>query len=333
MAKAPFEAPRAWVDEPSDTGDGAIGKLLRGVAEPDPLSAAALAQIHARLGKPRASRRARRAREFTLAAAMLLTGASVALAGWGVSEWVAARRHAPAEGPAPTAAAPRAVPTQSQRTIAKAAPIATPEAPLISDTGAAEAANPPVVASAPSVSLVLPLASSASSTSALAAESAALESVLLKLRREHDAAGALALLDRSEVLFARGSLGLEAKVARVDALLSLGRKREALAILERLPFAQIGRGGELRLLRAELRAGTDCASALADFDVLAKQALAAPLAERAMYGRAACELRVGDDAHARADFAGYLRKYPEGRFAGDVRQQLARWGEKAPSPR
>ena len=331
MAKAPLEAPRAWVDEPSDTGNGVLGKLLRGVAEPEPLSAATLAQIHARLGKPRASRSSRRARELVLAGAMLLAGASVALAGWGVSNWVAARRHAAL--PPPTAAN-SAAGTLPRRTARGPLPVAMPPEPyLVADSGVAEAASPSVVPSAPSGNLALPSASAAASASALAAESAALENVLVKLRREHDAAGALTLLDRSEALFARGSLGLEAKVARVDALLSLGRKREALAILERLPFAQIGRGGELRLLRAELRAGTDCASALADFDVLAKQTLASPLAERAVYGRAACELQVGDDAHARTDFARYLQQYPAGRFAGNVRQQLARLREKAPEQR
>ena len=333
MAKAPIEAPRAWVDEPSDTGDGAIGRLLRGVPEPEPLSAAALAQVHARLGKSRsASRTSRRAREVVLAFVMLLAGASVALAGWGVSDWVAARRRGAAESlPGMTAVSPSA-PAVSPSVVA-AVPVAAPAANVIEAASMVKAASPPIVAAIPSAGVAPTSTSAAANASALAAESAALEAALLKLRREHDAAGALALLDQSDALFARGSLGLEAKIARVDSLLALGRKREALLLLERLPFAQVGRGSELRLLRAELRARSDCGSALADFDLLTRVALPPLLAERAVYGRAACELQVGDDAHARSDFGAYLQRYPEGRFATNVRQQLARLGEKAPEQR
>lgn len=241
---------------------------------------------------------------------------------------MAARRRGAESLPAMTAASPsaRLVP----RSVARALPVVAPEANVVEAAGVEQAASPPLVASIPSAGVAPTLASAAANARALAAESAALEAVLLKLRREHDAASALALLDQSDALFARGSLGLEAKVARVDALLALGRKREALALLERLPFAQVGRGSELRLVRAELRAGSDCGSALADFDLLTRLALPPPLAERVVYGRAACELQVGDDAHARTDFAAYLKQFPEGRFAATVRQQLARRGEKAP---
>jgi hypothetical protein len=151
----------------------------------------------------------------------------------------------------------------------------------------------------------------------------ALQAVLVKLRREHDAKGALALLDQSQPLFARGALAQEALVARVDALLALGRQSEALTILNRLPLAHIGRGGELRLQRAELRAKDDCGLALVDFDVLVKHALAPALAERALYGRAACEVRVGDNGHARRDFQNYLTRFPQGRFADSAQKQLS----------
>ena len=158
----------------------------------------------------------------------------------------------------------------------------------------------------------------------------ALQSVLVKLRREHDAAGALALLDQSQNLFAHGALSLEAQVARVDALLLLERQNEALAILNHLPLARLSRGGELRLQRAELRARTDCGLALADFDALTRQTLAPALTERAAYGRAVCELRVGDDRHAQSDLRDYLTRFPKGRFSAEAANQLARMPEKSP---
>jgi hypothetical protein len=151
---------------------------------------------------------------------------------------------------------------------------------------------------------------------------------LVKLRREHDARGALALPDESQALFARGTLSLEAEVARLDALLQLGRRAEALRILEHLPFAQVGRGGELRVLRA----ADDCGRALADFDVLVNQPLPLPLLERAIYGRAACELQVGDRSQAGRDFNRYLTRFPQGRFAARVRSQLAQLPAAIPRP-
>ena len=327
MAKAPFEAPRPWVEETSDTGDGVVGKLFRSVPEPEALSSTRLAQIHARLGNPGASSRTRRRiREAVLAGAMLLAGASVAVAGWGVSSLLSAARPS---ATSPAAVAPSAhAPQMAKHATSNGTTLAPATASDALDAGLANAPE-----SAPSL-LLAPSAGAtmapASASSTLAAESAALERVLLKLRREHDPAGALELLDQSDALFARGSLALEARVARLDALLALGRKQEALSILNHLPFAQIGRGGELRLVRAELRASTDCALALADFDALTRQSLAPALAERALYGRAACELQVGDSAHARGDFAQYLQQYPQGRFAANVQRQLGTRAEKAP---
>jgi predicted Zn-dependent protease len=137
------------------------------------------------------------------------------------------------------------------------------------------------------------------------------------------------VLDESRALFAKGSLALEAQVARVDALLALGRRAEALAILEQLPVTRVGRGGELHLMRAELRAASDCALALADFDVLVARALAPPLLERTLYGRAACELSVGDRSQAEQDLNQYLARFPQGRFAAQVESQLAKLHGKA----
>jgi Flp pilus assembly protein TadD len=121
--------------------------------------------------------------------------------------------------------------------------------------------------------------------------------------------------------FPAGPLELEARVARVDALLLLGRRQDARRELSALPIESIGRKHELRLIRAELRADDDCSAALSDFQVLVGQPLAAAFAERALFGRGACLLKLGDRAGAERDFAQYLQRFPDGRFAAQIRAQ------------
>ena len=48
----------------------------------------------------------------------------------------------------------------------------------------------------------------------------------------------------------------QAQAARVDALLLLGRRSEALGLLEQTTFTRLPRGGELTVLRGELRAAS-----------------------------------------------------------------------------
>jgi hypothetical protein len=123
--------------------------------------------------------------------------------------------------------------------------------------------------------------------------------------------------------YPEGTLKHEAESARIDALLLLGRDDDALAELRRLPLQAQGRDLELRLIRGELAAATDCARAVADFDrVLAERAPEA-FAERALHGRAACRARLGDQAGAKRDLAAYLRRFPAGRFAPEARRRIA----------
>ena len=328
MTKPTVEAPQRWVDAPNADGDGLEGALFRAVPPAEPLSAAALSLVHARLGTGRrTSPVQRRLREAVLAGVMLLAGSSLALAGWGVTEWWSARREPALARTTPGVSTVAPKQTRARRAAA---------VPLQTAAPSASAALPEPAPSEPE-EVAVPRTANAkepdrhagnADESELAAESLALQHVLVKLRREHDASGALALLDQSQALFEHGALALEAQVARVDALLLLGRQTEALAILNQLPLTHLGRAGELRLQRAELRAHTDCGLALADFDVLTRQALAPALAERALYGRAGCELRVGDDSHAQSDLREYLTRFPSGRFSAEARQQLGRMSQK-----
>jgi hypothetical protein len=329
MTKPIVQAPERWTDDDSASVDGRLGELFRSVEKPVPLSPAALAQVHARLGSVRQSSGVRRRiREAVLAGTMLLAGSSLAVAGWGVNEWWTSRsghleRALPSS--AATSSALQAGKHSAPPLVRQGAPATADEDTDSQDLAVPVAPRALVGKNADRGSNTAP-----ADSSELASESLALQAVLVKLRREHDAKGALALLDQSQPLFARGALALEAQVARVDALLALGRQGEALAILNHLPLAHIGRGGELRLLRAELRAKDDCGLALADFDVLVRRPLSPALVERALYGRAACEVRVGDSSNAQRDFREYLDRFPQGRFAERARGQLSAAIGKAP---
>lgn len=158
------------------------------------------------------------------------------------------------------------------------------------------------------------------STGPLGRESELLARALSTLRRNRDAIGALSLLDEHARNFPNGALQLEADLARLDALLALGRNDEALSLLERLPIDRVGRGAELRVIRGELFARRDPQRAIADFDRALSSGLSRELDERALFGRAASRLRAGDEAGGRADLAAYLAKYPNGRFAAQARR-------------
>lgn len=147
----------------------------------------------------------------------------------------------------------------------------------------------------------------------LAIESRLLGLVIRELRQNKDPKQALSRLDAYASRFPSGLLQDEAQAARVDALLLLGRRAEALGILEQTSFARLPRGGELRVLRGELRAASGrCKDALADFAI--STAMTADVAERALYGQGMCRAHLGDIATAEADLRAYLARFPSGRF-------------------
>ena len=162
----------------------------------------------------------------------------------------------------------------------------------------------------------------------LSDESQLLHSALEKLSSRGDAVGALALLDTYHSRYPDGVLSREASVARLDALLRLGKAQEALALLDRAAesdFNGYPRSGHLRVLRAELLAQSGrCREAEPIFSA----ALAAPqselAAERALYGRASCRASLGNADGSRSDLGAYLDRYPQGHFAREARQALGR---------
>jgi TolA-binding protein len=108
----------------------------------------------------------------------------------------------------------------------------------------------------------------------------------------------------------------------VDALLMLGRDRDALALLQTLALQARGRDQELRVVRGELAAAASCARAISDFDAVLAGMPAPALAERALYGRATCLARLGDAPAAARDLRAYVRRFPDGRFAAEARRAL-----------
>jgi hypothetical protein len=156
----------------------------------------------------------------------------------------------------------------------------------------------------------------------LANESALLGRALARLRQQRDPAGALAELELYSARFPSGVLDHEAQSARVDALLMLGRLGEARTVLSKLTLRTGARDRELRVIRGELEADSACASAIKDFEAVLGESGSGPLAERAMWGRAACRARLGDERSARKDLADYLARFPEGAHAPVARARL-----------
>jgi hypothetical protein len=150
----------------------------------------------------------------------------------------------------------------------------------------------------------------------------ALDHAMRLLRGNHDAQAALMALDDYFTRFPRGVLGHEARVARVDALLMLKRPDEALRALEALPLDEHRRSTELQLIRAELRARSDCALAESDYTAVLARVRTAVLEERALYGRASCRSKHGDVKGAAEDLHRYLHRFPKGSHAGWARRWL-----------
>jgi hypothetical protein len=195
------------------------------------------------------------------------------------------------------------------------APFPAPVAPLV--PRANDDLRPPVVE-------VHAPAADVSAPSALSSETALLTDALTHLRQQKDAPGALTTLDMYDARFPNGTLRREATGARIDALLMLGRDGEVLAVLRELTLQPQGRDQELQVIRGELAAKASCASAVSDFDRVLAEAATRALAERALHGRASCLERLGDGAAATRDLREYLRRFPDGRFAAETRQALAK---------
>jgi hypothetical protein len=160
-----------------------------------------------------------------------------------------------------------------------------------------------------------PAPAPAPSTASIAEEATLLRQALAALRQARDGKRALELLAIYDLRFPRGTLAPEASAARAQALLLMGDKPGALAVLDQLPLEHGGQAGELHLVRGELRSlAGRCREALADFGMVLQQATGIQPEERAraLYGRASCRARTGDPKGAEQDRQRYLQEYPNG---------------------
>ncbi|MFO0573532.1 MAG: hypothetical protein U1A78_06020 [Polyangia bacterium] len=237
--------------------------------------------------------------------------------------------------PGPMALPPCEPELAAATTPAIPAPVATAAAPL-------PPASEPIPAPVPAVKLQRPARPAgkpaaapsrpapvavAAPASLLAEESRLLGAALHQLRQERDAAAALHTLDQYQGRFPSGSLLEEAQAARVDALLQLDRRTEALAVLDGARFQRLPRGGELLMLRGELRAAAGrCREADGDFLAALDSRPTAMVSERALYGRASCRARLGDSEGARQLLQQVLERFPTGRFAEPARRALSTLG-------
>src|SRR5262249_33064052 len=83
-------------------------------------------------------------------------------------------------------------------------------------------------------------------------ESHLLGAALKKLRRQSDPRGALDLFDQYDKKFPHGRMAPESLLGRVEALMALGKRSDALAILDG-PLAEWRMSRSIRVLRGELR--------------------------------------------------------------------------------
>lgn len=269
-----------------DLGDGAgpasrLGRLVRAIQAPPSLSREARARILRELRRRDDGPSPWSRRWLTLAvgvAGLLLfaAGAKALVAGA-----VARRPVRQIEHPSIRVAGVRAVPRPSvvSRKLESQLPAPVDQVP-----------PPAVRAAAPAQPSV------EEPVSPVGEESRMLARAIQKLRQEHDARGALVILDRYRARFPGGVLGAEAILVRLDALTSIGDVRSALATLDGLDISG-ARAAELWVARGELRSAEGrCREAIGDFDRALARRSAKEWQDRALRGRAACLRQLGQAA-------------------------------------
>ena len=231
---------------------------------------------------------------LTIAVACLLAGTVTALVGgWRLP--FAGRLPARGENPqvSRTHARTGHAPAGASPSGPGSPPSAEPPSPATSPAGEAPAtvteARPAALARrGPRPEALLPQAPPAEE-SLVSSEARSLADALTRWRRDDQAEAALALLSAHDRRFPHGALAVESRVARAEILLTLGRKGEALTVLDRLALTGLPRARELQTLRGELRAQVGrCAEARFDLSAVIEVTPDDDLGRRATRALAKC---------------------------------------------
>lgn len=354
--------PARWSDSSAEgeTAEHAIGATLRRVREATEPSDTALARAARRVNAA-ASPRTRGQLLWRLAIAAVLIMATGSAVGAALNRWRRANVEAPspatpsagqpvglkkphrhrhwpvplaAEAPqgaeveAPAEAPVPELPSEPQAAApvlaAPAAAVAAPAAAVMPPPSAHPRAIAEVPPPAPAQASHVRAPERGANAEAQASVGAELiASAFRDLRSRGDASAALRSLDDYDRRFPKGVLRSESRVARVEALLTLDRRKEALRLLE------TAEGGsaltrDVRVTRGELLVESDrCAGALRDFDSVLAARDSDAAGGRALYGRAGCRIRSGDNQGARRDLVRYLAVHADGPSAAAARRALA----------
>jgi Tetratricopeptide repeat len=329
MTKPLLPEPTRWSDDPDEpisatTAERAVGAALRRARDATEPSQMELHRLAIRRSiRPRSGAAYRIGRIAVAAALIVCMGGAVgaALLGWrylGVT-----RLRSPASPHFQTDATPKARSSHGHRVKTASLDPPAPNSPVPPTVPASAA--PRVVSSMQQAesSAAKPIGDKPSPTVTAPGEAAALTNVFRHLRSGGDASAALRLLDGYDRDFPAGTLQDEARIARAEALVALGRRMDALPLLEAIESSGGSPTRDLRIARAELlvEAGR-CPSALGDFEAVLASTKKDDAAGRALYGRAFCRLRVGEIAAARGDLEQYVANFPDGASVAAARHAL-----------
>jgi hypothetical protein len=187
----------------------------------------------------------------------------------------------PAES-APAAANPGAA---LPATGAKLAPSAPRKVALASPAPAATAITPAPALVPPAPAPVAPVPAA----NPILDESRSFSAAIERWHRERNAGAALDALDAHDRRYASGWLRPESRLLRAEILLTQGREREGLALLDQVAIAGSPRARELFTVRGELRIKLGrCREGRADLDEVLAKGMADAFARRAAEALAHC---------------------------------------------
>ncbi len=145
----------------------------------------------------------------------------------------------------------------------------------------------------------------------------------LRLLESGQAEEALSRLDAYLHFERSEALAPEVLNARVEALLRMGRRQEASEALDHAVPAVFAAFPGLHVVRGELLVQQQqWREGIQAFDAATLASVPPSLQERALFGRAACHLRLGNKEAARRDLRAYVAQFPAGRHAADARESL-----------